>query len=553
MKKLVFFFIVFVVFCLDGFAQPKSDKTSANSKKEKDTSIDRKIRTYVVEYDFKTGLFPYGRKIKPRVDVPLVFRIKNINRLAYTIDIQSKDSVIGFSDLSGLELLLEEKEAKKIEENLKKSGSISIVPANTPPVNTEDFFKRNKDELTKLVNDINQTNVNLLDKLNTKLNELSKPENKETDIIQLRNVEIPESLNTIFPYHFNAQNELAALYFEIVEKRQALISLGNDYLGIKTFINNPLLDSAGISLKEEELTTVYNSFNENKNSLSDFSLLVSKFQNKYKALKANPEITQKADYGGSIKLFSIADNLNNEVTAIKKQIEGIKFDIIKQNIDQIYQLLFINEDKESLFEYVSDPIQPFQDVAIFEVKIEKNDKNASPFYNKRDFSYKEFTRHGIRFDLNIGVAGSLYDKDNFYDIKVDAENVNRITNADRSGFSPSFVGFFTVSYRSATHISFGLSTGLGISADDGTITLDNFFIGPSLIVGRHERVNLTAGVSIKNLPQLNSGYEIGEEVPIAYTIETVTTKSYQAGLFVAITYNLTNGVKNNVKQIKNFL
>jgi hypothetical protein len=157
------------------------------------------------------------------------------------------------------------------------------------------------------------------------------------------------------------------------------------------------------------------------------------------------------------------------------------------------------------------------------------------------------------FDLNLGVAGSFHKKNNTYEIKADSSGVNTITNTNSSGFSPSFVGFFTTSYRSATHFTYGLSLGLGISADNGTIVSDNFFIGPSLIVGRYERVNLTAGISFKNLPKLNSNYKEKDIVSNTTTIESITSKSYEPGFFIALTYNLTKGVKNNVKQIKNFL
>lgn len=535
MKKLIVL-VVLLLFCTNGFSQANKDKET---------------RTYVVEYDFNTGLFPEGKKIRPRVDVPIVFKIKNINRLAYTISVKSKDSVIGFSDLSGLEKLLEKNEAAKIEADLKKAEAPTALQNNVLPVNSEDFKKSEAKTLSPLVNEINQANVTLLGELNAKVNELSSTaENKKMTIDK---EVISKTLAKEFPYHFKAQIDLAELYLKIVEKRQTLISLGNDYLQIREMINNPLLEAKDISDKNSNLSKFYASCSDNKNSLSDFNLLINRFQNLYNAIKSNPEITEKTNYGGSLKFFSIVNNLNIEVLAIKGEVEAIKFDVLKQNIEQIHALLISNNNKNSLFEYVSDPIQPYQDVVVFDVKIQKKEKDASLFYNERDFSYKEFTRHGIRFDLNVGVAGSLFSGDNFYEIKTDASSVNKIILADKSGFIPSFVGFFTTSFRTASYWTGGLSLGLGISADQGTITMDNFFIGPSLIIGKYERVNLTAGVSFKNLPSLNSTYKVGDSVPNGYTIENVTTKSYQAGFFVALTYNLTKGVKNNVKQIKNFL
>lgn len=584
MKNIIL--IVFVLsFSINGFAQKKNkievtterkytingediienDTVSISKKKllkSKKDSLDHNVRTYVIEYDFQTGKFPDGKRIKPRVDVPVVFKIININRLAYTVKVTSKDSIIGFSDLSGLELLLKKNEVKETAENIKKAEPNSELLNNNLPVNKNDFIynetKKEDKLLTSkeaevLVNKINDKNLLFLEQLNTKINELNTS-NKIVNTKLIINFEKLEPiLEKKFPYHFKAQNDLANLYLVILQKHDGILHLWNDFLQVNTLINNPLLTNKDLEKNNDGITNVYNKFNENRNILNEFNLAVTSFQNQYKTLKENPEITNQTNYGGSIKLFNIVDHLNSNVEGIKKQIDTVKFDDLKQKIDQLNTLLISNEDKNSLFEYVSNPIQPNQDVAIFKVKVDKNDKNASLFYNERDFTYKAFTRHGIRFDLNLGVAGSFHKKNSTYEIKADSLGVNRITNTNSSGFSPSFVGFFTTSYRSSTHWSYGLSAGVGISADDGTLALDNFFIGPSLIVGRYERVNLTAGVSLKNLPILNSNYKEKDIVSNTTSIEAVTTKSYQSGFFIALTYNLTKGVKNNVKQIKNFL
>jgi hypothetical protein len=394
--------------------------------------------------------------------------------------------------------------------------------------------------------------LHFLEQLNTKINELNATNKIANTKLTIDFEKLKPILEKKFPYHFKAQSDLANLYLLILQKHDGILHLWNDFLQVNTIINNPLLTVTDLEKNKEVFTTVYNKFNDNRNILNEFNLAITSFQNQYKTLKENPEIKNQTNYGGSIKLFNIVDHLNSNVEGIKKQIDAVKFEDLKQNIDQINTLLIVNEDKNSLFEYVSDPIQPNQDVAIFKIKVDKNNKDASLFYNERNFSYKAFTRHGIRFDLNLGVAGSFHKKNNTYEIKADSLGVNRITNTNSSGFSPSFVGFFTTSYRSSTHFTVGLSVGLGVSADNGTIALDNFFIGPSLIVGRYERVNLTAGVSLKNLPKLNSNFREGQEVSNTTTIEAVTTKSYQSGFFIALTYNLTKGVKNNVKQIKNF-
>ncbi len=112
------------------------------------------------------------------------------------------------------------------------------------------------------------------------------------------------------------------------------------------------------------------------------------------------------------------------------------------------------------------------------------------------------------------------------------------------------VGFFTTSYRSATHYTVGLSLGLGIGTTNGKIILDNVYIGPSLIVGKYERISITSGITFKNIPKLNNSFKNGDIVPNSFKPENITTESYQPGIFFAIHYNLTSGVRNQLKFLK---
>src|SRR5690606_17457966 len=155
---------------------------------------------------------------------------------------------------------------------------------------------------------------------------------------------------------------------------------------------------------------------------------------------------------------------------------------------------------EQIFEYVSYPIQPYQDVAVFDVDIKKKRMDNNIYNNNRKFSHKEFTKDGLRLDVSIGVAGSIHEKKYGVKLEQDSAGDNKIVNGNEPIFIPSFVGFFTATKRSANHWAVGFSIGVGVSADDGKVTFDNFFIGPSLMIGKYERVTVTSGASLKSLP-----------------------------------------------------
>lgn len=80
MKQGLLLFLIFSsLFC---FSQDK--------KKDKDS-------TYVVVYDFKTGTYDKNL-FRPKVDRPIVYKIININRLAFDVCVNSSDLIVAETD-----------------------------------------------------------------------------------------------------------------------------------------------------------------------------------------------------------------------------------------------------------------------------------------------------------------------------------------------------------------------------------------------------------------------------------------------------------------------
>jgi hypothetical protein len=116
---------------------------------------DKLTNNYVIEYDFSTGLYTENT-VKPKVHIPVIYKIKNINRYAYKIEIKSKDSVLAFSfTLDGLpkEIFVA---PKKDQETTSTSTDES--PAPLTGVNSNDVkdvaneTPENKMDLVKLLN-----------------------------------------------------------------------------------------------------------------------------------------------------------------------------------------------------------------------------------------------------------------------------------------------------------------------------------------------------------------------------------------------------------------
>lgn len=539
MKKLatIYCFLIAIAF---SFSQETSD--SINRKMGK-----RRTNTYVIEYDFKSGYFKKNNQ-KIIVNSPVIFKIVNINRLAYEVRVKAKDSVIGVSNMEGLRELFKKEQIENLEKQINTSD---INKSNIQPYTAVvvDDFKGTVKENKELKKSINNFMIELSSKSNLPLNAVNKEDIKKA-LDSIENIKVGNKIDEDISNHLELQKKLTTLYLKILEKYYIMLNLSKEYLHISSLINEPLL-SSNDQIDDSKLETIVLEFENNKIIKEDISLLVNQFQSEYNAIKTNIQLGKSTNYGGVMKLNYISDNQNVVINYINEKINKINFDNLRNELIQLKNLLK-TKNRNLIFEYVSHPIQPFQDVVIFDVEIKKKKTDNNLIDNSRKFSHKEFVRHGLRLDVSLGVAGSLHSDKYSYAVKMNQNNENVIMKNDKPIFTPSFVGFFTASRRSATHFSCGFSIGIGVSANEGSLTFDNFFVGPSLTVGKYERVTLTSGLSIKNLPVLNNGYQEGDIVPQQYTIENVSDKNYVPGFFISLSYNLTKGVKDNIKHMKSF-
>lgn len=539
MKKLatIYCFLSAIAF---SFSQETSD--SINRKMGKG-----RTNTYVIEYDFKSGYFKKNNQ-KIIVNSPVVFKIVNINRLAYEVRVKAKDSVIGVSNMEGLTELFKKEQIENLEKQINTSD---INKSNIQPFTAVvvDDFKGSENENKELKKSINNFMIELSSKSSLSLNAIDEEEIKKA-LDSIENIKVGNKIDEDISNHLELQKKLTTLYLKILEKYYIMLNLSKEYLHISSLINEPLL-SSNDQIDDSKLETIVLEFENNKIIKEDISLLVNQFQSEYNAIKTNIQLGKSTNYGGVMKLNYISDNQNVVINYINEKINKINFDNLRNELIQLKNLLK-TKNRNLIFEYVSHPIQPFQDVVIFDVEIKKKKTDNNLIDNSRKFSHKEFVRHGLRLDVSLGVAGSIHSDKYSYAVKMNQNNENVIMKNDKSIFTPSFVGFFTASRRSATHFSCGFSIGIGVSANEGSLTFDNFFVGPSLTVGKYERVTLTSGLSIKNLPVLNNGYQEGDIVPQQYTIENVSDKNYVPGFFISLSYNLTKGVKDNIKHMKSF-
>lgn len=141
---------------------------------------------------------------------------------------------------------------------------------------------------------------------------------------------------------------------------------------------------------------------------------------------------------------------------------------------------------------------------------------------------------GMQVNASVGLGfGQFFERPQTYYVR---DSIIRQQETD--AFTPylsSFVHFYP---QSRGEVSVGGTFGVGLPIGSGS-SLDamTFFLGPSLIVGRGQRIVLSAGLIGGRVEQLANGYAAGDRLDIA--AEFLPTASvYRLGYSVGLSFNL---------------
>ncbi|MCB0531347.1 MAG: hypothetical protein H6574_09770 [Lewinellaceae bacterium] len=144
---------------------------------------------------------------------------------------------------------------------------------------------------------------------------------------------------------------------------------------------------------------------------------------------------------------------------------------------------------------------------------------------------------GLRINASLGVGfGQFFDRPLDYYVR---DSI--IGSTEKDAFNPYLTSFVHFYRQSRSDVSLGGSFGVGIPLG-GENGLDNvaFFLGPSLVLGRGQRIVLSAGLLGGKVNKLNGGYEVGDTFA-RDSSELQTESRYELGYFVGLSFNLVGG------------
>ena len=143
---------------------------------------------------------------------------------------------------------------------------------------------------------------------------------------------------------------------------------------------------------------------------------------------------------------------------------------------------------------------------------------------------------GLKINVSVGLSFAQYfnQPQSYYlrDTVVLSEEVDQ--------FLPIITSFFHFYPQSAGNISIGGNFGIGIPLTNSDIGQSlSFFLGPSFIIGKGQRIVISTGVMGGRVQQLSQGLKVGDVLPPFSTIPT--KNAYQMGYFLGVSFNIAGG------------
>lgn len=244
--------------------------------------------------------------------------------------------------------------------------------------------------------------------------------------------------------------------------------------------------------------------------------------------------------------------MKNKVTEISEDAISVQKTIISQEsaINEMVKSAGKNEMQKMTsiwYEYEAMNTNDFSytyrtdatgDRTVLGIKFTAKDSlgNILPINKKELAPIKVPVYGGMKINVSVGISFARYfNQPQSYFLR---DTV--ILSEDVDEFLPIITSFFHFYPQSAGNVSIGGNFGIGIpitSSENGQSL--SFFLGPSFIFGKGQRIVLSTGVMGGRVQQLSQGLVVGDVLPPFSAVPT--NGSYQLGYFLGVSFNIAGG------------
>ncbi|MBX2968227.1 MAG: hypothetical protein KF803_02565 [Cyclobacteriaceae bacterium] len=456
-----------------------------------------------ITYDYCTGKFQ--DKIKP---IPtsefVVLKIVNINTFRYEVEIKGKNINYATPVPSELQVLFRLPEGtskdeiqRALSETSEGVGQLDRLheAAKYESANAEnqiDQWVRKEDE------QLAKAKQKKLEEFEQVLNQLLESSRKYQDLakkiatIQFSRIDLINISKQEWCNHAEMKNKLPSLATEQTMKADFL-AFNAHYAQINTLYQTALI-AAGATEQWEEKTKlvekIYGLINASYNKLSDedFLKMISELSILYRALD---------------------NQLSFEVTSPPIQVDG---DYVR-------------------FEVTTKPVRV---------------SDLMNFSLGKSFAIEVPARRGWKADFSVGPTFSMGRNavDYRYNLQNETDSTIMLTKSkNRSVIFPAVAAMFHAYRRSGTEVNWGIMMGVGAGFKPDETLNASYYLGPTLILGKHQKIMFCAGVSFLPVSRLKSIYQNNGIYNSDLNLSDITEKVIKGSFFISLSYNLTNRIE----------
>ncbi len=238
-----------------------------------------------------------------------------------------------------------------------------------------------------------------------------------------------------------------------------------------------------------------------------------------------------SDQASFLSSFTAAENRKNSYQEKVEQMEEQIEQIGQWDIKELSKIRYLYEEmKEHKFEkkIILSPEDDLTQIRISLTPIDSAQIEGAKTLQLNPLQVSVFG--GLKINASVGISfASFFNRPQFYSTRED-----RIIADDLDPFTPIVTSFIHFHPQSKNQVSLGGAFGLGIGIGGETSGLQTYFLGPSLIIGKTQRIVFTSGLMAGKVDRLAQGFSVGD----AYSESIVPIKSvYEMGYFLGISFN----------------
>lgn len=255
----------------------------------------------------------------------------------------------------------------------------------------------------------------------------------------------------------------------------------------------------------------------------------------------------------AIETMAGSGNVPQEIQDAMNKITSTLKVIQDEKLSSVYgetEFLYLGLSNKKNFTAIAPPVQGDGDFVNYSVTVTPSRTNSlGPYLNPQTFDFDIPVKGGWKADFSVGPTFSFGDgakDEKYYFENTGTDGEATLKQRDNGNVvSPGLAAMMHFYRRSGKDFSWGGMMGVGAgfqAVDDADVS---FYTGLSAVLGKSQKIMLSAGVSFLKVDRLKEGeYAVDTVYNTAnVTLGDVTEKVIKSSFFLSISYSLTNRIE----------